>query len=126
MPKPIKKFRSGSDNLVERLDHRYYYLLTIRKCRVKEKVTEKQLRDILWVESTLRDYRVINSHVENDGAYNQLHLHVILVTEGRYIRYQSVHNIAGFHIHYQLLPERSDVHKAQIYVSKGQYDKLSK
>ncbi len=99
----------------------YYYMVTIHKHQVLDVVQKNEIEATIFVLTmTYPSMIIINEAYETSGAYGQLHVHLIVRTS-KPIRYTKLTKLQGFRIRYDRLKEQSDVHRAQVYVSKDQY-----
>ncbi len=97
------------------------YLLTVRKSQVLDVVSPSDLHfQILYLKLKLPDLKVINCHYEIDPIYSQLHAHLIVrSTNPIYFKDNCAHD--GYFFHWVPLYTRTELHRAQVYVSKGYY-----
>ncbi len=99
-----------------------YYMITIHKHQVKDLVTQKELETVITaLKYNYTSLSIINTAFESSGHYGQLHVHLVCKsnTPLRYTEFSSYH---GYRIHYTKLVTQSDVHRAQLYVAKDQYE----
>ncbi len=98
-----------------------YYLITIRKCKVFDLVSSKELESVIdrlkYINPAIT---LINECYETGGHYGQLHVHLV-VRSLRRLNYRTLKYYQGFYVDYKPLDTIQDVHRAQIYVSKEQY-----
>ena len=97
------------------------YLVTITAFNKKRKVLEHELNSALHTLLQLLPLRVINYGLENSGRYSQNHLHLVLQQTIPYFRYKGHNKIGPFQIDWKYLRTDQDIHRAQVYVAKEQY-----
>ncbi len=104
--------------------YRFKYLATICKHRVKDIVTTQNLKDIYaYLEIVFPTAIIINEGIEAHGLYKQLHAHIIIKSK-KPLHWASHTSFNGFRIFYRMLTTKADLHRAQIYCAKHQYDTL--
>ncbi len=101
-------------------DH-YYYLVTIANNNKLFPVTEDPLESIVNLAEYYQEFHTINKCYEYGGKYGQLHCHLIVSTDYP-LKYTDFNQIYNYRINYQQLLTREDVHRAQLYVTKDQYN----
>ncbi len=100
------------------------YFITIRAHKVKDPVTCCKLSAVLNHLRHKVPFHVINTCFEKDPTYNQLHAHAI-VRSLHPIWYKGLTSYSGFRVFYQALDFQRDIHKAQVYCAKDQYQTYS-
>ncbi len=105
------------------IDH-YYYLVSISSHKKNIKVTKSELEAILFVLKYVQKLDIINKAYETSGLYQQLHLHLVVRSLER-LNYKQYSSHKGFQIRYDFLNTQSDLHRAQVYVAKEQYDSFN-
>ncbi len=103
----------------------HYTLITIRKSRVFDLVNEKELKRVIKkLKDKNRELVIINECYESGGHYGQLHVHLIVRSIKR-LNYNRVKYVKGFYVNYRPLKTIGDVHRAQVYVGKEQFQSFS-
>ena len=102
----------------------YYYMITVHASQKRRKVLMSELKAVIFVLKFIQRVHLVNECYENSGEYEQLHVH--LVARSKYpLYYKAMSKLKGYRIHYDRLVTSRDVHNAQIYVSKSQYNGFS-
>ncbi len=101
----------------------YNYLITITKHAKLASVSKTDLNEVLAVLIGIQHIKIINIAYEISGLYNQLHLHLIARSSSG-LRYTKLSKYNGFRVHYARLHNQSDLHRAQVYCAKDQYNYL--
>ncbi len=98
-----------------------YYLITIRKSRVKEYVSKQQLDVILDHLATFPfGTLIVDKGYHIHGVYRQLHLHAIIR-----IRSRSITWVNGFRIYYsEIDPSKRSIPNIERYIHSDDWDNL--
>ncbi len=102
------------------------YMLTISAFKKNSIITILELSSAFWtikqiLELLGNQLEVVNHYYENSGKYNQLHTHSIIRVAG-FFRYNKHTKVGPFKLDWKYLKTTTDIHYAQIYVSKDQYE----
>lgn len=103
----------------------YYYLVTVSHQQKLHKVKKPILNSIINLAEFYQEFHIINKAFETSGRYKQLHCHLIVWTDYP-LKYTDYNQSYGYQIHYVQLQTQTDLHQAQIYVSKDQYNSIPK
>ncbi len=118
------KARRKPSATVQERKRQSYYLITIRKSRVFDTVKKNELEAIIFVlRITFPEITIVNLAFEKICKYGQLHAHLIIRSRSR-LRYSNLKTLQGFYLDYKQLKEKDDVHRAQVYIAKEQYQYL--
>lgn len=93
----------------------YRYFITIRKHRVKEYVTKRELDMVRYFLSCHINGAILDTVYEVDPVYHQLHMHLWVLSAVR-IRYKDLSKVMGFRIYYRQI--KGDINPLLRYMRK--------
>lgn len=97
------------------------YFLTIRKFKVKEYVSPKELDAVLLTLQQLYSIIPKEKGAEIDPKYHQLHAHCIMSSTNK-IRYKNLSRIGPFRLFWKEIKTQHDYKKISNYIKKNAYN----
>lgn len=102
-----------------------YYLITISKHKKTDQSTWSELDTmILYLKYIYHYIKVINVGYEYGSMYGQRHVHLI-VRSNCALNYKKLISFNSHQFYYDRLYSEADLHNAQLYVTKDQYQKYN-